>query len=355
MTGNEDSDIRALKSASETPNATPDEEGDDEADLALDLAMNDEEEAAVSAGETLNAGEANEYFVAGMKLRASAVSAGLYIVSTPIGNLKDITIRALEMLAAADMVACEDTRVSRKLLTHYGIRSRLITYHEHNADRQRPYILNALAEGKVICLISDAGTPLLSDPGYKLVNDVIEAGHAVTPIPGASAMLAALVGAGLPTDQVHFAGFLPQKAGARDRKLADLADAAGTLVFYESPRRLASVLSAMATYLGGKRAAVVARELTKKFEDFKRGSVDELAAFYADSDAPRGEAVVLIGPKSEQDMAEPNVEALILEGLKAGLHVKQLSAEIATKIGAKKNDIYKQAQTLKDQLADRGE
>ncbi|TLP47136.1 16S rRNA (cytidine(1402)-2'-O)-methyltransferase [Cohaesibacter sp. CAU 1516] len=342
MTGNKDSDNLSLGGSGD--------EGDDNQQKLAPEAPTDDAFGAEDSD--VAEGEKSSYFVAGTKLRATDVAAGLYIVSTPIGNLKDITIRALESLAAADMVACEDTRVSRKLLTHYGIRTRLITYHEHNADRQRPYILNALAEGKAVCLISDAGTPLLSDPGYKLVGDVIEAGHAVIPIPGASAMLAALVAAGLPTDQIHFAGFLPQKAGARDRKLMDLSGATGTLVFYESPRRLAPVLSAMATHLGGERHVVVARELTKKFEEFKRGTLTELAALYAESDAPRGEAVVLIGPRSEPDVAELDVEALIREGLNSGLHVKQLSADIAARVGAKKNDIYKLAQTIKDQLSD---
>ena len=168
-------------------------------------------------------------------------------------------------------------------------------------------------------------------------------------------MLAALVGAGLPTDQIHFAGFLPQKAGARDRKLTDLAKAQGTLVFYESPRRLAVVLQTMAEHLGGNRQAVVARELTKKFEDFNRGSLQELAESYAEIDAPKGEAVVLIGPAVEEEISEQDVETMILEGLKAGLHVKQLSADVAAKVGAKKNEIYKLAQALKDRRsADEG-
>ena len=311
--------------------------------------------ASLNEIEIANAEDEQEhyaFFLSGTKLKADAISGGLYIVSTPIGNLKDITIRALEVLAASDMIACEDTRVSRKLITHFGIRTRLITYHEHNADRQRPYILNALAEGRAICLISDAGTPLLSDPGYKLVADVVEAGYDIVPIPGASAMLAALVGAGLPTDQVHFAGFLPQKTGARDRKLADLTKATGTLVFYESPRRLAPVLQAMADYLGGDRKAVVARELTKKFEEFNRGTLEQLANHYANAEAPRGEAVVLIGPALETEPSEQDVDAMILQALKEGLHVKQVSADIATKIGAKKNEIYKRAQTLKDQLSE---
>ncbi|PLW76208.1 16S rRNA (cytidine(1402)-2'-O)-methyltransferase [Cohaesibacter celericrescens] len=294
-------------------------------------------------------GDASSNFILfGNKVRAQKLPAALYIVATPIGHLKDMTIRALEVLAAADLIACEDTRVSRKLLTHYGIRTRLITYHEHNADKQRPYLLQALKDGKAVALISDAGTPLLSDPGYKLVADMIASDYDVVPIPGASAMLSALVAAGLPTDQIHFAGFLPQKAGARDRKLADLSAVPGTLVFYESPRRLGPVLTAMANMLGGERSAVIGRELTKKFENFHRGPLHKLAEHYATAEAPKGEAVILLGPGDVQVTSEQDIETMILEGLQAGLHVKQLSADIATKVGAKKNDIYKLAQSLKD-------
>ena len=310
--------------------------------LMKDDLADENEEASFISGQ--------DFILLGNKCAAPSLACALYIVATPIGNLKDITIRALEVLAACDLIACEDTRVSRKLLTHYGIRARLVTYHEHNADRQRPYLLQALAEGKAVALISDAGTPLLSDPGYKLVSDMLEAGHEIVPIPGASAMLSALVGAGLPTDQIHFAGFLPTKAGARDRKLAELADIPGTLVFYESPRRLDAVLPAMAEVLGGEREAVVARELTKKFEEFRRGSLAELADYYAHASAPKGEAVILLGPATQKVLDEQDIEAMILEGLQAGEHVKQLSSEIAAKVGAKKNEIYKLAQHLKDQM-----
>ena len=289
-----------------------------------------------------------DYFLLGNKIEAPRIEPALYIVATPIGNLRDMTIRGLETLAACDVIACEDTRVSRKLLTHYGIRSRLVTYHEHNADRQRPYLLETLAAGKSVALISDAGTPLLSDPGYRLVADMLAADHRVVPVPGASAMLSALVGAGLPTDQIHFAGFLPHKAGARDRKLMDLATVPGTLVFYESPRRLDATMAAMALALGGAREAVVARELTKKFEEFRRGSLSELAEFYADADAPRGEAVVLVGPAVETEPDEADIDAMIRTGLEAGQHIKQLSADIAMRIGLKKNEIYKRAQEIKD-------
>ncbi|SNY90466.1 16S rRNA (cytidine1402-2'-O)-methyltransferase [Cohaesibacter sp. ES.047] len=307
------------------------------------------QEALAQENEARDGEGGSDFVLLGNKASAPRLAPALYVVATPIGNLRDITIRALETLAAADVIACEDTRVSRKLLTHFDIRTRLVTYHEHNADRQRPYLLQLLSEGKAVALISDAGTPLLSDPGYKLVEDMLAAGHDIVPIPGASAMLSALVGSGLPTDQIHFAGFLPQKAGARDRKLADLVPIPGTLVFYESPRRLKDVLPAMASALGGERDAVMARELTKKFESFHRGTLADLAAHYQDVDAPKGEAVILLGPAEKKQAEAEDVEALILAGLNEGKHIKQLSADIAEKIGAKKNEIYKLAQTLKDQ------
>nr|WP_321455150.1 16S rRNA (cytidine(1402)-2'-O)-methyltransferase [uncultured Cohaesibacter sp.] len=319
---------------------------EDDYDLLVTESDLDEQDQPDSAD-----GRRRDFFLLGTRHQAPHLPSALYIVATPIGNLKDMTIRAIETLAACDLIACEDTRVSRKLLTHYGIHTRLVTYHEHNADKQRPYLLNALAEGKAVALISDAGTPLLSDPGYKLVADMVAEGHSVVPIPGASAMLSALVASGLPTDQIHFAGFLPQKAGARDRKLADLKDIPGTLVFYESPRRLGAVLPAMTEHLGEEREIVVARELTKKFEEFHRGSLADLAAHYADADAPKGEAVVLVGPLEHQQPDEQDIDAMIRDGLEKGLHIKALSAEIAQKVGAKKNDIYKRAQALKDELA----
>lgn len=318
-------------------------------DQANPIASSKSEEAAPQEMSVAAQGK-GDYIVLGAKMKAPNLPPALYVTATPIGNLKDITIRALETLAACDVIACEDTRISRKLLTHYGIRSHLVTYHEHNADKQRPYLMRCLAEGKAIALISDAGTPLLSDPGYKLVEDVLQEGFEIVPIPGASALLAALVPAGLPTDQVHFAGFLPQKAGARNAKLASLTEIPGTLIFYESPRRLAAVLAAMEQCLGGERKAVIARELTKKFEEFRRGSLSDLARHYADSPAPKGEAVILLGPGQEKVLQEADLKSLIEDGLKQGLHVKQLSTDLAMKTGRKKNDIYKMAQQIKDTM-----
>lgn len=316
--------------------------------------MSDNDRSSDSDADSGKDGTGKKFALLGASQQAVNLASGLYIVATPIGNLKDITIRALEVLAACDVIACEDTRVSRKLLAHYDIRTRLITYHEHNAEKQRPYLVDLLKEGKAIALISDAGTPLLSDPGYKLVADSLEEGCDVIPVPGASAMLSALVGAGLPTDQIHFAGFLPTKAGARSTRLMTLKDVPGTLVFYESPRRLDVVLNAMAEYLGGDRQAVVARELTKRFEEFTRGTLSELAAHFNGREAPKGEAVILLGPALEKEMATEDIEAMILSGLQKGLHVKQISAELAVQTGRKKNEIYKMAQAFKDRLQEKG-
>ena len=197
-------------------------------------------------------------------------------MATPIGNLGDITLRALGVLAGADAVLAEDTRVSRVLLSHYGIDTPLLPYHEHNAAAMRPQILARLARGEALALISDAGTPLVSDPGYKLVGDVVAAGHPVTALPGASAVMAALVVGGLPTDRFFFEGFLPEKSGARRTRLADLAAVPATLVFFESARRLADALADIAAVLGPRQTAV-ARELTKKFETVRRGTATALA------------------------------------------------------------------------------
>ena len=201
------------------------------------------------------------FAIEGQAFAAPALAAGLHIVATPIGNLGDVTLRALRTLAAADIVACEDTRVTRVLLERYAIGRGLFTYHEHNAAEQRPKLLAALAEGKSVALVSDAGTPLLSDPGYRLVQEAAEAGHAVVPVPGASALLAGLVAAGLPTDAFFFAGFLPPKEAGRRKRLAELAAVPGTLVFYESPHRLGAALADMAAVLGDRPAAI-AREIT---------------------------------------------------------------------------------------------
>lgn len=227
---------------------------------------------------------------------SAAPAPGLYIVATPIGNLGDITLRALAVLRQATLIACEDTRRTRQLLAAHSLRApSLIAYHEHNAERVRPHLLQRLREGACMALVSDAGTPLISDPGYRLVRACQEEGLAVTALPGASALLAALVLAGLPTDRFLFAGFPPRQAGKRIEMIRELASVRATLILYEAPFRLAATLADLAAVLG-EREAVVARELTKRYEEVRRGQLPVLARYYADTASPRGEIVVLIGP-----------------------------------------------------------
>ncbi|MBM3570036.1 MAG: 16S rRNA (cytidine(1402)-2'-O)-methyltransferase [Alphaproteobacteria bacterium] len=273
------------------------------------------------------------------------LAPGLYVVATPIGNLGDITLRALEILRAVDLVACEDSRVTAKLLTHYGIRKPLLPYHEHNAARARPVLLERLAAGAAVALVSDAGTPLLSDPGFKLVRAALEAGHAVVPLPGASAALAALVASGLPSDRFLFAGFVPSGDAARRSWLGALAAIEATLIVYESPRRLAESLTAMAAVLGDRPAAV-GRELTKLFEETRRGRLSELAAHYRAAGAPKGEVAVTIGPP-EARREEPATLDAALRAALARTSLKQAVAEVAASTGASRRTVYARALALK--------
>ncbi|HYB05823.1 MAG TPA: 16S rRNA (cytidine(1402)-2'-O)-methyltransferase, partial [Methyloceanibacter sp.] len=224
----------------------------------------------------------------------------LYLVATPIGNLSDISLRALAVLARADMIAAEDTRHSRKLLSHFGIRGELIPYHEHNAAKERPRLLARIRAGFSVALISDAGTPLISDPGYKLVREALEAGLHVTSVPGASAALAALTNAGLPTDTFLFAGFLPAKAGPRRKRLEELKLVPATLVFFETASRLNATLADVAQVFGAREAAI-AKELTKLHESITRGTAAELAAQIELSQELKGEFVVLVGPPGSDE------------------------------------------------------
>ncbi len=274
-----------------------------------------------------------------------SLAAGLHVVATPIGNLRDVTLRALDTLSAADLILAEDTRVTRRLLDAYGIRTALEPYHEHNADRMRPKVLALLGEGKAVALVSDAGTPLVSDPGYKLVREAIAAGAAVSPLPGASALLAALVAAGLPTDRFLFAGFLPAKAGARRGELEGLATVEATLVFYETGPRLAESLAAMAEVLGDRPAAVC-RELTKLYEEVRRGALASLAAHYAQAGGPKGEIVVVVGPPAPS--APPSAEDLdaLLRAALAEGGVKQAAEAVAAATGAPRRALYARALLL---------
>jgi 16S rRNA (cytidine1402-2'-O)-methyltransferase len=274
------------------------------------------------------------------------LAPGLYVVATPIGHLGDITLRALATIAAADLVLCEDTRVTRKLFNRYGLATPLLAYHDHNAAEVRPRILQRLAEGAAIALVSDAGTPLISDPGYKLVAAAIEAGHRVFPVPGASALLAALVSAGLATDRFYFEGFLPSKAGQRRNRIAEIADMPATLVLYETGPRLAESLADLANGLGARPAAMC-RELTKAFEEVRRGPLDELAAHYAKAATPKGEMVLVIAPPDESARAvsSEELDARLKRALARG-SLKDAVAEVSFETGWKRREVYARALVL---------
>ncbi len=289
---------------------------------------------------------APSYTAFGIRAEAEALAPGLHIVATPIGNLRDISFRALATLAAADAVLAEDTRTSKTLLAHYGISTPLYPYHEHNAEQMRPKILGKLREGGKLALISDAGTPLVSDPGYKLVAEVVAEGLPVTGIPGPSAVLAALVLAGLPTDRFFFEGFLPPKAAARRGRLTELAAIPGTLVFFESPRRLAEMLSDAAAVLG-ERPGAVARELTKFYETVRRGPLSVLAAHYEGEEEARGEIVVVIGPPgAETEAAAGDAVGERLRIALAELSLKEAVAQVAAETGQPRRKVYARALEL---------
>lgn len=270
---------------------------------------------------------------------------GLYIVATPIGNLGDITARARAVLAGASVIACEDTRVTGKLLGHFGISTRMLPYHDHNADRVRPGLI-ARALSEPVALVSDAGTPLISDPGYKLVAEARSAGVNVVAVPGPSAVIAALSIAGLPTDRFLFAGFLPAKAKARADTIAELAAVPATLAFYESGPRLAATLAALHEGLGDRPAAV-GRELTKRFEEMVTGPLSELAARWTDA-PPKGEIVVLVGPPLPARAAsKDDIDSALAQALKT-MRVKDAASTVASRLGLARSDVYARALQLKD-------
>ncbi|WP_420334863.1 16S rRNA (cytidine(1402)-2'-O)-methyltransferase [Roseibium sp.] len=290
--------------------------------------------------------ERNRFSLSEHAFTAPNLEPALYIVSTPIGNLGDITVRALETLAASSIIACEDTRVTATLTQKFGLKTPLMPYHEHNAEKQRPRILAELEAGKAVALVSDAGTPLVSDPGYRLVRGVLEAGFEVVPIPGASAPLAGLVASGLPSDTVLFAGFLPQKGGPKSKRLEELAKVPATLVFFESPHRTGATLETMAGLLGGARTAVVARELTKRFETFERGTLSELASRFEDVSV-KGEIVILVGPPEERPEADASdLDALLVAALE-DMPVSAAAKKVAKATGLDRGEVYKRALDLK--------
>ncbi len=291
------------------------------------------------------AGAERSFSVHGARVAAPPLAPGLYVVATPIGNLADVTLRALSILAAADAILAEDTRVSRTLLSRYGIETPLSPYHEHNAAQARPRAIRQIAEGQALALISDAGTPLISDPGYKLVSEALAAGLAVTAAPGASAALAALCVAGLPTDRFFFEGFLPPKSAARRERINALARIPGTLVFYEAPSRLAETLADLVIELGSRPAAV-ARELTKLHEEVRRGPLAALAAHYGAAGEPRGEIVILVGAAGAAEAVSEEALAEELRAALGALSVKDAAAAVAARHGLPRRQVYALALAL---------
>ncbi len=270
---------------------------------------------------------------------------GLYVVATPIGNLRDITLRALDVLNGCDLLLAEDTRVTGKLLAAYGLSKSMQRYDEHAAERARPKIMAALEAGQRVALVSDAGTPLVSDPGYRLVKEVVEAGHRVFPIPGPSAALAALTLAGLPTDRFLFAGFTPPRSAARRSFLNEFAAARATLIFYETGPRLRASLEDMLAVFGPREAAVT-RELTKLYETAVRGTLDQLATDPA-LDEPRGEIVVLVGPGEAEVASEADADKALAEAL-TRLPPGEAASEVARALGVNRRELYRRALALKE-------
>jgi 16S rRNA (cytidine1402-2'-O)-methyltransferase len=273
-----------------------------------------------------------------------ALDPGLYVVATPIGNLGDVTLRALEVLRDVNLIACEDTRVTAKLLNAHGITTKLFAYHDHNAERVRPALIERLQRGEKLALVSDAGTPLVSDPGYRLVRECAALGIPVIPLPGASSIMAALVAAGLPTDRFLFAGFLPNKSAARRSVLEEFATVRATLLFLESPHRLAASLADMKDALG-LRDAAIARELTKLHEEIRRGTLSELASHYASAPEPKGEIVIVVGPPFEQAPTEDSLDDALAPALKK-MTLRDAVAKVAKDTGIARNKVYARALEL---------
>ncbi len=287
---------------------------------------------------------ARAFALGGTTLEAPPLAAGLYLVATPIGNLRDISLRALETLAAADVIACEDSRVTRKLTEHYGIATPLTPYHEHNAAEARPKLLARLAAGETVALVSDAGTPLISDPGYKLVREAAQAGHAIIALPGASAVLVGLSVAGLPTDRFFFEGFLPPKQAARQKRIAELSGIPSTLVMFETGPRIADALADLAAGLGNREAAIC-RELTKLHEEVRRDTLPSLAQHYASGAETRGEFVVVIAPPLDGGPHADDVDDLLRRAL-ARVSVKDAVGEVALATGWPRREVYQRALAL---------
>lgn len=278
------------------------------------------------------------------KSKSQGMAAGLYVVATPIGNLGDMTLRAIDTLRNCDQILCEDTRVTARLLSHLGIKQPLLSCHDHNEASRIDEVIGAIQDGKKLVLVSDAGTPLISDPGYKLVAAVRAAGLPVFTIPGASSIIAALSICGLPTDRFTFVGFLPAKSTARKAALRELDALSGTIVWLESASRLTDCLSD-AVEIFGQREVAVARELTKLFEEVKRGTLHEVMKYYEEH-PPKGEVVVVLAPKPEAVFDDKDIDGLLMEALKNS-GVKQASNTVAQQTGRSKSDLYQRALELK--------
>ncbi len=287
------------------------------------------------------------YIIGAHRFEAEPLAPGLHVVATPIGNMGDITLRALATLAAAETVLCEDTRTSGKLMERFAIKTRLSPYHEHNAQKVRPEILERLRQGATIALISDAGMPLVSDPGYRLVKEAAEIGIPVTACPGPSAVLTGLALSGLPTDRFLFSGFVPQKQGERKRLFAELAKLRATLIFFESPHRIVETLYDLAAALPARRVAVT-RELTKLHEEVLRGSAGEIAAQLAARPSVKGEITLLVGPPMEEEpVSEADLGDAITDALSA-MPASKAASEVAKRFNLNRADIYQRILARKE-------
>ena len=271
---------------------------------------------------------------------SSSVVGTLFLVSTPIGNLGDMSHRAVEVLASTALIVAEDTRHSRRLLDHYGVSSPVSSYHEHNEAKETPRLVSRLLKGDSIALISDAGTPLISDPGSRLVEAALEAGVPVVPIPGASSVMAALVASGMPLDRFTFFGFLPRKGRERAAAIEDVVRSRFTTVVFEAANRVGATLTALSAAGAGERKAVVARELTKQFEEFRRGTISELARACEDT-APRGEVVLVIAGAEKSETSEADLVAAARAARAEGLSARDITEHLIKDLGAARNAAYR--------------
>lgn len=270
---------------------------------------------------------------------------GLYIVATPIGNLRDITLRALDILKSVDLILCEDTRVTRKLLNAYQISARVQVYNDYSQDNKRNSIIDLIEEGKSVALLSDAGMPLISDPGFKLVRECQEHGIYVTSLPGANAPLAALQLSAMPSDKFCFLGFMPAKSGVRQKLLAQWVDVKATIIAFETAPRLISCLEDIQSAIGDRPVAVI-REITKLYEEVKKGSADNLVQYYRENGAPKGEIVLVIAPAEDKEISEGDIKEMLREALET-MKVKAAANHVAELTGAKKSDLYNMALEIK--------